>query len=1732
MKKRFLSWLLVGNLALSLLPGTAFAAELPPDGSTVKGTLVTERNNGDMNRIPYNNPDAIVDVDAGTWASPAVMDVNGDGYLDLVVIGTAVCYSGTHVFYGGPDSAEDLTMSKGYKVADGVGNAYPTYLYSEEGNYEDTLMFSGSSMYPDFKDTFWSSGQNLNVNITWPQDSTRANEYSLVDYDGDGLLDLIRGAENWNEYGWAGKFDSTGHWGDENSDPLHGWVMWAKNRGTNDNPDFSGSAQLVCIDNDPENPIDTYGHPAPSFYDWDGDGALDLMCGNFVDDILYFENIGTRTQPRYKAGVAPKLENGKNLQMELCMLTTTSFDWNGDGLMDLIVGEEDGRVCYMKNTGEFAANGAPIFKEPAYFKMPADSLKDGILSTPFSIDWDGDGDEDLFSGDSAGYFNFIENITPEDGDLTDPMWAPPVRLTDENGKVIRIMAGPNGSIQGPAEEKWGYTVLSMGDWNGDGKVDIVANSIWGKIVWLENIGETGRERVPRFAAPQPVRVDDAAPDKPSWNWWDPEPYELVSQWRSMPFVIDLNEDGLVDLVMLDSEGYLAFYEKQENGMVKPGERIFLNQSNGALRLSSGTQGSSGRLNFTMVDWDGDGKLDIVRNDGTSVSWLRNIGEEDTPWKFANEVNLHPRKITSHTPCPTVCDWNKDGVPDLIVGAEDGHFYYFVNKTAQYVEPEPPRTNLDDYLVAHWDFEGTDQATQLKDKATAGTSTDDLTIEGTNVIISDSVAVLGPEAGNVLNAGNLADVSQAGPMTIFMKVKVSAGKTTDYIGLADKRIFNQTDRSYAVVIPSGTENHTPYFWFSSDGSGTSTKVAQTDPASQGLTADRWRELAVVAEKDASTGNINIKMYLSKGESTVSGSDFSLVAYKSTSYSGICATSTAPLLLGRDANKRAAGVTISYDDVRIYNDALSAEELATILEGTPNVEVKADQLRSLSLDGVSFAPLFAPSATSYSAVVGSDADRVTVRANAKDSSTVTVNGMEMSGDGVAVTLQDGENPVVIKVINKADPTVFTTYTLTITKQAASEMDPEEHLVARWDFEGDTEEEQLRDKAPAGDVEDHLIMDGDIRIENGAAVYDRNKKSVLISPSSKDLEIAGELTLVAKVRMSVKQGVVGIVDRRYFGGVRAYGMFTADLGGTSGYYGIGGEAAGQTVRDGDMEVAQLNEWATLVTVISRGSDNNLVLNQYVSNKETPAGSTDFLSARASKALGKASLDVSTTQLYIGNNKDMQAMNGKMEICEVRIYDTALTLDQLAALDMPVPKISAAALETLMASAPADEKHYTAYSWERLQDALEAAQAALDSGDHHLIDAAYGALDSAINNLKKYYVATGDLAELLDTVPEDGYKYTEDSWNALMAAVEAAEEILEDNISPLPSPAEILAAYDALDAALNNLVLQTYTLTFETNGGSAIASKEDLKGAVISLTAIVPERDGYDFVGWYSDEGLTYAVDSVTLDKNVTIYAKWKASGDGYSGGPSAPRSYTLHFSTNGGSDIGSVAKVSGTEIELSKYVPFKSGYEFAGWYSDAGLTRAVTSVKLTATTTIYAKWTKAAAPFTDVVDGSYYADAVDWAVENGVTSGTSATTFSPDAACTRGQVVTFLWRAMGSPEPVGTADPFTDVDSGSYYDKAVLWAVENGITSGTGAATFSPDATVTRGQVVTFLWRSAGAEKADSANPFTDVAADSYCADAVIWAAENGITNGVTSSAFAPDQGCSRGQIVTLLWRYLGK
>ena len=174
-----------------------------------------------------------------------------------------------------------------------------------------------------------------------------------------------------------------------------------------------------------------------------------------------------------------------------------------------------------------------------------------------------------------------------------------------------------------------------------------------------------------------------------------------------------------------------------------------------------------------------------------------------------------------------------------------------------------------------------------------------------------------------------------------------------------------------------------------------------------------------------------------------------------------------------------------------------------------------------------------------------------------------------------------------------------------------------------------------------------------------------------------------------------------------------------------------------------------------------------------------------------------------------------------------------------------------------------------------------------------------------------------------------------------------------------------------------------------------------------------------------------------------------------------------------------------------------------------------------------------FVDVFPGDYYYDAVLWAAKNGITGGVDDTHFAPNGICTRAQAVTFLWRAAGSPAPKNSMMPFADVKTGDYYYNAVLWAVENGITKGTGATTFSPDATCTRGQIVTFLWRALGSPAPkNSEMSFADVKTGDYYYNAVLWAVENGITNGTSDTAFSPGVDCTRSQIVTFLYRFFVK
>ena len=323
----------------------------------------------------------------------------------------------------------------------------------------------------------------------------------------------------------------------------------------------------------------------------------------------------------------------------------------------------------------------------------------------------------------------------------------------------------------------------------------------------------------------------------------------------------------------------------------------------------------------------------------------------------------------------------------------------------------------------------------------------------------------------------------------------------------------------------------------------------------------------------------------------------------------------------------------------------------------------------------------------------------------------------------------------------------------------------------------------------------------------------------------------------------------------------------------------------------------------------------------------------------------------------------------------------------------------------------------------------------------------------------------------------------------------------------------------------INQYTITVKPENGKADITITQDYGTPITAPTLT--REGYQFNGWDKTFPTTMPAE------NLTITAQWRYNG----GGGSGYSYYTIKATAGAGGSISPSGNVSVREGRDQTFtITPDKGYAVANVKIDGksiGAVKSYTFENVRRTHTIEVIFMKAngnpqTGVFVDVATGSYYEDAVDWAVENGITKGTDDTHFSPDGICTRAQAVTFLWRTAGSPASKTSAMPFTDVPVGSYYYDAVLWAVENGITKGTSDTTFSPNATCSRAQIVTFLWRSEKSPAAGSRNPFADVKSTAYYADAVLWAVKEDITKGTTNTTFSPDADCTRAQIVTFLWR----
>ncbi len=618
-----------------------------------------------LERLKYNNPGLTVDLGVGLWAFPLPMDFNGDGKFDMVVSCPDKPYNGTYVFENpGTDTAKNAlpVFRAGQRISKGAQFAGVSFVGGKP------RVLTPGLEYPDFLRVGLERSVPLPLPANVHPNRVRGNFWRYVDFDGDGKTDLVVGSDDWTEYGWDNAYDANGHW---THGPLRGFVYVIRNTGTDDAPKWEKPVRLMAGDK----AVETFGWPSPCFADFRGTGKLDLICGEFRDTFTYFENFGTRTEPKYAPPRKVKTTAGKLLTMDLEMITPVAFDWNKDGRPDIVCGDEDGRVAFIENTGKVDANGVPVFAPPRYFQQEADDVKCGALATPVGVDWDGDGAMDIVSGNTAGYIAFYKNLSGPG--VEKPKWAAP-KLLEADGNVIRFMAGPNGSIQGPCESKWGYTTLSVADWDGDGLPDVVVNSILGKVVWFKNVGTRTQ---PKLAAAQPIEVEwEGAQPSLAWGWMKPEGKALLTQWRTTPFAVDWNHDDLTDLVMLDHEGYLAFFERAKRDgklVLLPPKRVLCDEKGEPLRLNKGIAGKSGRRKICITDWDGDGKLDILLN-SSSANFLRQVDARDGKWSFKDLGPLVKQNIEGHDVSPTVVDFNGDGVPDFLGGAEDGRFYYLRN----------------------------------------------------------------------------------------------------------------------------------------------------------------------------------------------------------------------------------------------------------------------------------------------------------------------------------------------------------------------------------------------------------------------------------------------------------------------------------------------------------------------------------------------------------------------------------------------------------------------------------------------------------------------------------------------------------------------------------------------------------------------------------------------------------------------------------------------------------------------------------------------------------------------------------------------------------------------------------------------------------------------------------------------------------------------------------------------
>ena len=419
--------------------------------------------------------------------------------------------------------------------------------------------------------------------------------------------------------------------------------------------------------------------------DLNGNGVLDLVCAQAANDgygLWFHENTGTRTESRLTERRAILNGEGKPLDFHqkhghICMA-----DWHNTGKPDLLVGCHDGYVFNLQSLG-VDDTGLPRFSDPVPLQQTDPYVSSGTFSVPAVADWNADGKQDLLLGSQEGFVYYLENISTG----SEPVFKQLTKL-EADGKPILLDSFPDpengrpwGGAQDVGEYIHGYTQPVVVDWDGDGLLDLILGDILGQYTFYRNIGTKSQ---PRLAAGEKIQLNGK---------------DLITDWRVRPAIVDWHGDGLMDLIILDHEGYIALYERYRDGdelKLKQPVRFHFQDCTGvklAGEFKRGGGNGRGRNKLVVTDWDGDGDWDIIVGTNreatyqpsclvsvSTVVWLENVGSNADPVfakpKYILTSKGEPVEFGWHTASPEVVDWNKEGRKDLLVGGEGGLVHYF------------------------------------------------------------------------------------------------------------------------------------------------------------------------------------------------------------------------------------------------------------------------------------------------------------------------------------------------------------------------------------------------------------------------------------------------------------------------------------------------------------------------------------------------------------------------------------------------------------------------------------------------------------------------------------------------------------------------------------------------------------------------------------------------------------------------------------------------------------------------------------------------------------------------------------------------------------------------------------------------------------------------------------------------------------------------------------------------